>query len=545
MKKILLLLLLATFSIQAQTLQNPTYGNVKLKNNTTDNSATKVNVQSTDGTINTIPKSDLVNVVEVNDVPTLPLVGEVGKIYVVKNVNKIYRWNGTFYQELAVTDISGLQAQIDLKANNSDVVKLTGNQTISGQKSFSLTGKIDMQTNNPFPAITATALGSNSESAAVFTNNSSSPYSTALRLETSPSGGVGNRALRVVNQSPIGTGIVSDAINGGVSISSQSGNGDSYVSNITSGGTGRNYVGRNDGAETYSVDKIGNVIGNSYIKRSTPVNNILLAGGGDLAQGTAFNKNFGTTVGTVVEGGTLGSNAYTSTAYLPLTGGTVNATNATINYKVSSNNGALYNSWYDFNNNRISFLGFGGGTQSNATFYVASENGGNIALTTTGVGKVVVPSLSGTGTRTVVADASGNLSAPDIPTAPTAPAGTNTTQIATTAFVLANSSARPYKVYTALLSQSGTSAPVATVLENTLGGTVVWSYVSIGQYRGTLTGAFLSNKTVVFLTNVYGKYFLTGGRENDNSVMIGTQAPNGGSTNGDLSNSSIEIRVYL
>src|SRR5690606_22638410 len=53
------------------------------------------------------------------------------------------------------------------------------------------------------------------------------------------------------------------------------------------------------------------------------------------------------------------------------------------------------------------------------------------------------------------------------PTAPTAAPGTNTTQIATTAFVLANSSARPYKVYTALLTQTGTNAPVATVLENT------------------------------------------------------------------------------
>lgn len=102
------------------------------------------------------------------------------------------------------------------------------------------------------------------------------------------------------------------------------GNGDSYVSNITLGGTGRNYVGRNNGTETYSVDKTGNVIGNSYIKRSTPANNILLAGGGDLAQNTAFNKNFGTTSGTVVEGGTLGSNAYTSTAYLPLSGGNIN-----------------------------------------------------------------------------------------------------------------------------------------------------------------------------------------------------------------------------
>ena len=107
MKKILLLLLLATFGMQAQTLQNPTFGTVKLKNNVTDNSATKVNVQSTDGTINTISKSDLVNVVEVNDVPSLPITGVAGKIYVVSNVNKIYRWNGTFYQELAGSDISG------------------------------------------------------------------------------------------------------------------------------------------------------------------------------------------------------------------------------------------------------------------------------------------------------------------------------------------------------------------------------------------------------------------------------------------------------
>lgn len=49
---------------------------------------------------------------------------------------------------------------------------------------------------------------------------------------------------------------------------------------------------------------------------------------------------------------------------------------------------------------------------------------------------------------------------------------------------------RPYKVYSALLTQSGTDAPVATVLENTLGGTPVFSYVGVGEYRLTLTGAF-------------------------------------------------------
>ncbi len=55
--------------------------------------------------------------------------------------------------------------------------------------------------------------------------------------------------------------------------------------------------------------------------------------------------------------------------------------------------------------------------------------------------------------------------------------------------------AAAYLVYTALLSQSDTDAPVATVLENTLGGTVVWSWEGGGEYIGTLAGAFTENKT--------------------------------------------------
>lgn len=56
---------------------------------------------------------------------------------------------------------------------------------------------------------------------------------------------------------------------------------------------------------------------------------------------------------------------------------------------------------------------------------------------------------------------------------------------------------RPYKVYTALLTQTGTDAPIATVLENTLGGEVVWSYSSVGTYIATLASAFTVNKTIV------------------------------------------------
>lgn len=57
------------------------------------------------------------------------------------------------------------------------------------------------------------------------------------------------------------------------------------------------------------------------------------------------------------------------------------------------------------------------------------------------------------------------------------------------------------KVYRALLTQAGGAAPTAVVLENSLGGTVVWTYVNTGEYAGTLVGAFTENKTLCFLTN--------------------------------------------
>ena len=127
------------------------------------------------------------------------------------------------------------------------------------------------------------------------------------------------------------------------------------------------------------------------------------------------------------------------------------------------------------------------------------------------------------------------------PTAPTATAGTNTTQIATTAFVLANSSARPYKVYTALISQSGTSAPTATVLENTLGGTVVWTRTGSGSYVGTLAGVFTTNKTVIFVNNSdaafgYGVALNTG----DGTIHW----ENGADGRMNNTGTMIEIRVY-
>lgn len=107
--------------------------------------------------------------------------------------------------------------------------------------------------------------------------------------------------------------------------------------------------------------------------------------------------------------------------------------------------------------------------------------------------------------------------------------------------------ARPYKAYVALLTQSGTNAPVATVLENTI-GTVVWTRVSPGIYNGTLADNFPIDKT--FITTPTGGLdadVLNGGggspysifRVSDNYITV-----NNVGGDGQLNNTPVEIRVY-
>lgn len=108
--------------------------------------------------------------------------------------------------------------------------------------------------------------------------------------------------------------------------------------------------------------------------------------------------------------------------------------------------------------------------------------------------------------------------------------------------------ARPYKVYTALLSQAGTSAPTATVLENTLGGTVVWTRSNTGQYVGTLTGAFTDQKTIIFVnrSNPAATAFDTNMAANVINInTVGyTTFSNSAYVDGQTNSASIEIRVY-
>ena len=58
----------------------------------------------------------------------------------------------------------------------------------------------------------------------------------------------------------------------------------------------------------------------------------------------------------------------------------------------------------------------------------------------------------------------------------------------------------PYKVYTALLTQSGTDAPVATVLENTFNETFTFTRMGPGMYNiVSANNAFTTGKTFVIM----------------------------------------------
>lgn len=102
------------------------------------------------------------------------------------------------------------------------------------------------------------------------------------------------------------------------------------------------------------------------------------------------------------------------------------------------------------------------------------------------------------------------------------------------------------KIYTALLSQSGTGAPTAAVLGTNEIGSIVWTRSSTGVYVGTLSSAFTSNKTWLICQKGDGSGSFVNGllsSTSANTVSLSV-TDNAGSVTDNFTNMSIEIRVY-
>ena len=103
-----------------------------------------------------------------------------------------------------------------------------------------------------------------------------------------------------------------------------------------------------------------------------------------------------------------------------------------------------------------------------------------------------------------------------------------------------------YKSYTASLIQTGATAPVATILQNTTGGTFTWSYTSTGKSRITVSGITLpANKVAIFLSSSTGDQGI-GGRITTTTQIDVEQFSSGGGgpVDGMSAGTSIEIRIY-
>ena len=108
-----------------------------------------------------------------------------------------------------------------------------------------------------------------------------------------------------------------------------------------------------------------------------------------------------------------------------------------------------------------------------------------------------------------------------------------------------------YKKYIALLNQTGTNAPVATILENTLDVDLTWNYNLVGEYY-TTNSMFLRSKTSVIINqsstqNIgIGAFITASTTPSDDTIVISVYDPYNSfnNINGFLVNTYIEIRVY-
>ena len=111
--------------------------------------------------------------------------------------------------------------------------------------------------------------------------------------------------------------------------------------------------------------------------------------------------------------------------------------------------------------------------------------------------------------------------------------------------------ALPYKVYTALLTQSNQGDPNPTVLENTIGETLTWQRISAGTYILNSEGKFTNSKTAIvrgekYIKDIAGtssKISIYSEVLNTNQITVITSVGNT-PTDGMLYLDFYEIRVY-
>jgi hypothetical protein len=106
-----------------------------------------------------------------------------------------------------------------------------------------------------------------------------------------------------------------------------------------------------------------------------------------------------------------------------------------------------------------------------------------------------------------------------------------------------------HAVYRARLTQTGTSAPVATILGSNTIGNIVWTRTDAGTYRGTLAGSFNDDTVIIIGSNTLSVDSAFVAYPTTNYIEIKTYYVNLGANSFQeqdecLYNTFIEIRNY-
>lgn len=116
--------------------------------------------------------------------------------------------------------------------------------------------------------------------------------------------------------------------------------------------------------------------------------------------------------------------------------------------------------------------------------------------------------------------------------------------------VTGNTNIRPYKVYSALVSQTSTNNPTDSVLHTTFNSTLSWTRSYQGRYVLTSTGEFTSGKVfVIFSQNAAigtssNPCHYNWERNDTNTIYIESLSSAGATADGLFYNTSVEVRVY-
>ena len=568
MKKYLFLLLFVSAFASAQV--NPQkIPKLAITANVTDNTATKVNVQDGNGVINTIAKSDLIEVLEYASAINLPVTGLSGKVYVTIDSGRLYRWNGTIYNELsqgvnsiAVTDgltvvnqttnptigintieqtkITGLVTDLNIKENisnkqNSLAIDGTGVKypTVDAVR----THTTDIA--NPH-VVTKTQVGlANVDNTTDLLKPISTATQTALNGKIGGSGTIG--ALPVFTASgTLGNSIVTQTTNG-ISITDVNNNGFSGLGALLVKSATNTYgsaINIDNGSKIWSNWVLGSVYGSLSGKYSL------------------FNKTDSYIAQTVAATGHMSINdsftTGTGSDYLTVNGNVVAKVGSFVSNLVGVNAGWARNFGQikaSDNSTNILALGAKGSSGTSLDYGYLSTSPSNPweapfmtfianntifgSITSNGIDRVqvngTISALPATLSNQVVVksqlDLKANIASPaftGVPTVPTAAAGTNTTQIASTAFVLANGASN------ALLltgNQTATGRKTVTSDDTNVGG------INIINNRTTAT-AGTSDQSGLYINNLGASGLIAENRGTSGSTGISAKSINSGSALG-------------